>query len=71
VIKGIGIAAILLIAASIADQQLSYGRYTDAIRGAPTNSAFVSLVRLSWRPLSLQALRSATKLISHPPVRTW
>jgi hypothetical protein len=29
-IKGMGIAAILLIAASIADQQLSYGRYTDA-----------------------------------------
>jgi hypothetical protein len=29
-IKGLGIAALLLVAASVADQQLSHGRYTDA-----------------------------------------
>jgi len=29
-IKGVTIAALVLAAASLADQQLSYGRYTDA-----------------------------------------
>jgi hypothetical protein len=29
-IKGVTIAALMLAAASLADQQLSYGRYTDA-----------------------------------------
>jgi hypothetical protein len=29
-IKGVAIAALVLAAASLADQQLSYGRYTDA-----------------------------------------
>ncbi|EIG62307.1 hypothetical protein [Bradyrhizobium sp. WSM1253] len=29
-IKGMAIAALVLAAASLADQQLSYGRYTDA-----------------------------------------
>jgi hypothetical protein len=28
-IKGVTIAALVLVAASLADQQLSYGRYTD------------------------------------------